>query len=201
MNARDEEMGRYQTKDSGKRQEFETGMVRDTQEGKARFDLLFPLAMPYKEQLITRFAELMARGAEKYAERNWEQARTEVELGRYKASALRHLIQWLTGETDEDHAAAVMFNLMGAEYVKYRMRAEASVDLANELAEGLAEGERLLARVEEIRQSRQQAADDIYSGDQPERSKCGVFMPEFRAFCIRPPLHTDGHLSVSGESA
>jgi len=105
------------TKDSGKRSEYESGMVRDTEDGKARFDLLFPLGVPYHEQMLTRFADLMTRGAEKYDARNWEMARGEEELARYRSSALRHLIQWATGETDEDHAAAVMFNIMAGEFV------------------------------------------------------------------------------------
>lgn len=175
----------FVTKDSGKRAEFSTGMVRDTQDGKARFDLLFPLELPYQEQLLTRFAELMARGAEKYAERNWEQARTPEELSRYKASALRHLIQWLTGEVDEDHAAAVIFNLMGAEYVKSRMQAEARVRLANELAEA-------------------REKPSMFAGHVPV-SKCGVFSREHRGFCIRT-LHDHNmdplgsHLTASGET-
>jgi hypothetical protein len=111
----------FQTKDSGKRAEYQSGMVRDTEEGKARFDLLFPLGVPYANQMMTRFAELMARGAQKYDARNWEKARGEEELARYKSSALRHLVQWLAGETDEDHAAAVMFNLMAGETVKFKM--------------------------------------------------------------------------------
>lgn len=124
----------YETKDSGKRQEFATGMVRDTQDGKPRFDLIFPEGVPFGEQILTRFAALMARGAEKYTERNWELARTEEELNRARGSALRHLIQWYVGETDEDHAAGAMFNLMAAETIRWKMRAEASVALANELA-------------------------------------------------------------------
>lgn len=112
----------YETKDSGKRSEYSTGMVRDTQEGKPRFDLLFPKNMLYEDQMITRFAALMARGAEKYTERNWEKARTDEELQRYYSSAMRHLVQWMTGEEDEDHAAAVMFNIMAGEYVKDRKR-------------------------------------------------------------------------------
>lgn len=116
----------YETLDSGKRAEFESGMVRDTDDSKPRFDLLLPEAVPYSEQLLTRFAELMARGAKKYDARNWEKAAGAEELARFKGSAYRHLMQWLCGETDEDHAAAVMFNLMGAEYVKYKMRQEES---------------------------------------------------------------------------
>ncbi|MER7420034.1 hypothetical protein ABT346_25195 [Micromonospora peucetia] len=44
------------------------------------------------------------------------------ELDRAKGSALRHLMQWLCGEDDEDHAAAVVFNIMAAEFVRYQMR-------------------------------------------------------------------------------
>lgn len=113
--------GRYETKDSGAREEFDSGMVRDTEKGKARFDLILPLGVPYSEQMLTRFAELMARGADKYGDRNWERARGEEELRRYHSSALRHLQQWVAGETDEDHAAAVMFNVLAGETVKYRM--------------------------------------------------------------------------------
>ena len=102
----------YDTKDSGVRSEYSTGMVRDTQEGKARFDLLFPKGVPFANQMLTRFAELMERGAKKYDERNWEKARTQEELHRYHSSALRHLVQWINGEEDEDHAAAVMFKLL-----------------------------------------------------------------------------------------
>jgi hypothetical protein len=111
----------FETKDSGKREEYASGMVRDTQEGKARFDLLLPKGVPYANQMLTRFAELMARGAGKYGDRNWEKARGEEELDRYYSSALRHLQQWANGETDEDHAAAVMFNVMAGETVKFRM--------------------------------------------------------------------------------
>lgn len=111
----------FDTKDSGKRAEFVTGMVRDIEDGKPRFDLLWPKGVPFAKQMQTRFAELMARGADKYTERNWEKARTQEELDRYYSSAERHLHQWKAGETDEDHAAAVMFNIMAAETVKYHM--------------------------------------------------------------------------------
>lgn len=109
---------KYETKDSGARASFSNGGVRDTQEGKPRFDLIFPKNVPYSEQLITRVAELMGRGAEKYDDRNWEQFSDEDALDRAKASAARHLIQWLSGEEDEDHGAAVVFNIMAADYVR-----------------------------------------------------------------------------------
>src|SRR5690349_11712680 len=96
-------------------------MVRDTENGKARFDLLLPLGIPYAEQMLTRDAQLMARGAEKYEARNWEKANGEAELARYRSSALRHLMQWIAGERDEDHAAAVRFNIMAGEAVAYKL--------------------------------------------------------------------------------
>lgn len=111
---------KFVTKDSGKRQEFSTGMRRDIQDDKPRYDLCIPIDC--KEPLLKRWAELMARGAIKYGDRNWEKACTQEELDRFKASAARHFVQWLMGETDEDHCAAVVFNLQGVEYVRERMK-------------------------------------------------------------------------------
>lgn len=111
----------FETKDSGKREQYDSGMQRDTQSGKPRFDLLYPLGIPYNDQFLTRVAELLARGVEKYSERNWEKAEGEAELIRFRASAKRHMVQWMCGETDEDHAAAVVFNLMGAHLVEWKM--------------------------------------------------------------------------------
>ena len=112
---------KYITKDSGKRLQYKTGMRRDVQDGKPAFDLVLPKLMGYKDQLLTRWAELMERGRAKYGRRNWELAKTPEELERFKASANRHFMQWLLGEDDEDHAAAVLFNIQAAEYVKWRI--------------------------------------------------------------------------------
>lgn len=111
----------FKTLDSGARESFAGGMVRDTETGKPRFDLLYPSLMPYQRQMLTRVAALMARGAEKYGDRNWEKASDEAALSRYRSSGMRHHVQHLAGETDEDHAAAVIFNLIGEEYVKWVM--------------------------------------------------------------------------------
>lgn len=102
-------------KDSGQRQEYDSGMVRDLQDGKARFDLLMPLGVPYSEQFLTRWAVHMAKGAEKYGDRNFEKADSEEEVARFRSSAFRHFMQWLSGLRDEDHAAAVAYNIMAAE--------------------------------------------------------------------------------------
>lgn len=115
---------KWKTKDSGERAQFDSGMVRDTEAGKPRFDLTQPLGIPFEEQMLTRFAGLMSRGAEKYTERNWEQANSEKELSRYLSSAFRHFMQWYHGDTSEDHAAAIFFNVTAAEALKYRMANE-----------------------------------------------------------------------------
>lgn len=92
----------WETKDSGERQKFETGAVRDIQQGKGRFDLLSIYA-------IQRVAGIYERGAEKYGPRNYEKG---IPLSRYIDSALRHLFQFVEGDVSEDHSSAALWNLM-----------------------------------------------------------------------------------------
>jgi hypothetical protein len=112
----------FKTKDSGKRQEYKSGMRRDVQDNKPRFDLINPLDMPYDETLMYRWAMLLDRGMTKYGYRNWELANSEEELNRFKASAWRHFVQALSGETDEDHYAAVLFNLNAIVYLQWKLK-------------------------------------------------------------------------------
>jgi hypothetical protein len=93
----------YVTKDSGQREEFDTGSRRDTREGKGRYDLLPPLA-------LRRLAGLYERGAAKYGDRNWERGQP---LTRYMDSLLRHAFAVLEGKDDEDHVAAIAWNALG----------------------------------------------------------------------------------------
>lgn len=102
------------TKDSGIRQAYDSGMVRDIQDGKPRYELL-------DRTYLREWAELMARGAEKYGDDNWRLADSKEELARFKASALRHMFQWMDDETDEAHHVAVAFNIAAAEYVKKKL--------------------------------------------------------------------------------
>jgi hypothetical protein len=113
----------FAIKDSGERQQFASGMVRDTQGGKT--DYWRALDGP----MFERWAEHLTKGAVKYPDvaplvPNWTLAEGAEEIARFKASALRHFLQWFRGETDEDHAAAVFFNINGAEHVKARQVAE-----------------------------------------------------------------------------
>jgi hypothetical protein len=114
----------YTIKDTGARETYSTGMLREPQDGLARFDLLYPLDVPYERQLLTRFAVHMAKGAVKYEERNWEKAETTGELTRFRASLLRHVGQWMAGDRSEDHAAGIMFNLLAFETTAYKMGRE-----------------------------------------------------------------------------
>lgn len=111
-------------KDSGKRLSFASGMVRDVDDTKPAFDLVIPEDIPYNELMLTRWAELLRKGAIKYARRNWEKAESKEELDRAKASAFRHFMQWFSGETDEDHAAAVFFNINEVETIRYKQTKE-----------------------------------------------------------------------------
>jgi hypothetical protein len=91
---------KFITKDSGARQEFETGARRDTQDDKPRFDLI-PTAS------LERLAGLYGRGAEKYGPYNWARG---IPVSRNIASLERHLQQYKRGDRDEDHLAAVAWN-------------------------------------------------------------------------------------------
>ena len=105
-------MTEFQLKDSGERQEFASGMVRDITEDKTNYLLVFDGPM------LDRWAAHMTAGAKKYAARNWMLASGPEEYERFRESATRHFRKWLAGETDEDHASGVFFNINGKEYVE-----------------------------------------------------------------------------------
>lgn len=88
--------------DSGKRQEFTTGAMRDTADDKPRPDLISPFAEE-------RLGEWLRKGAVKYAERNWEKG---MPMSRCVASMCRHVMKYRQGMRDEDHLAAILFNAM-----------------------------------------------------------------------------------------
>lgn len=106
----------FQTKDSGERLKFDSGMQRDITGDKTLWHLVASGPM------LERWAELLTRGALKYDANNWMKAEGVAELDRFRESAFRHFMQWWYGDEGEDHAAAVMFNLNGAEYVKERLQ-------------------------------------------------------------------------------
>lgn len=104
----------FEVKDSGERVRFDSGMVRDIADDKTDYSLI------YDGPMIDRWAEHISKGAKKYTPRNWMMAQGDEEAERFKSSAARHFRQWMRGDQDEDHAAAVYFNINGYEYVKAR---------------------------------------------------------------------------------
>lgn len=110
----------FEVKDSGQRQQFDSGMVRDTADGKV--DYTRALDGP----MFKRLAVHLTKACAKYPDvapgkPNWMLAAGEEELIRFRKSAVRHFLQWYLGDTDEDHAAATLFNINGYEYVKEKL--------------------------------------------------------------------------------
>lgn len=91
-------------KDSGTRRQFDSGAVRDMQEGKGRCDLLPACA-------ILRVARHFEAGAKKYDDRNWEKG---IPVGSFIDSGIRHLMKYLDGQADEDHLCAAGWNILCA---------------------------------------------------------------------------------------
>lgn len=99
-------------KDSGNHQSFTTGSVRDTREGKGRFDLISPIA-------LSRIAKHLENGAKKYGDRNWELGQP---MSRFFDSAVRHLYKYLEGHRDEDHLSAAVWNVQAMIHVEEMVR-------------------------------------------------------------------------------
>lgn len=104
--------------DTGERTTFPSGMERDTASDKVRWDLVWDGPM------LPRYAELLTEGAKKYAPRNWMLANSPAELERARISLCRHFAKYILDWSDEDHAAAVIFNLNLVEYIKDRLEKE-----------------------------------------------------------------------------
>lgn len=95
-------------KDSGERQEFSTGAVRDMSEGKGDM-----VSIPW--EAILRLSRHYENGAKKYERFNF---RKGILLSSYIDSACRHIAKYQCGCDDEDHLAAAAFNVLGAMLVE-----------------------------------------------------------------------------------
>lgn len=85
------------------------------------------------DEIVDRYTVLMTKGAIKYSEGNWLKAEGEAEFKRFRASFSRHLVKYLRGMTDEDHLAAIFFNLNGAEYVRNKMKLAAEAAAGSDI--------------------------------------------------------------------
>lgn len=122
-------MNNFVVKDSGNREEYPSGMKRDTNRGKPMYNLI-------DKTFLYRLAIHMAKGAEKYGRDNWRLANSQEELERFEESALRHMMQWLSGDVEEDHMSAIAFNIASAEFVKSKLQNSVDVDTAMEKLKG-----------------------------------------------------------------
>lgn len=116
-------------KDSGQRQDFGTGAVRDTQVGKGRFDLVPPFSVMF----LSRIYET---GCLKYGNRNWEKG---IPIARYLDSAQRHIAKYQAGLRDEPHLSMALWNvscaLWTAAMVTLGLRSNDLYDLPSHVAE------------------------------------------------------------------
>ena len=91
-------------KDSGNRRTFDTGAVRDIQEGKGDM-----VSLP--NAAILRLSKHYEVGALKYGRWNYTKG---IPVSSFLDSALRHIFKYLDGWDDEDHLSAAAFNILGA---------------------------------------------------------------------------------------
>lgn len=84
--------------------QFSTGAQRDTGEGKLRMSLI-------PQQELNRVMKRYLDGANKYGHNNWMHG---MPLSVYFDSAHRHMQAWWQGDDQEDHAAAVVWNMLCA---------------------------------------------------------------------------------------
>lgn len=106
----------FDIKDSGKREQYDTGAVRDTAEGKGAYWLI-------PDEFVDRLAKVYERGAGKYTPRNWEQG---IPFSRLFDSALRHMHQAKRGLRDEDHLGHAAFNI--AALITFEERGRGDLD-------------------------------------------------------------------------
>lgn len=88
--------------DTGVRNVYATGAMRERAQGKGRYDLISP-------EFMHRLAVRLEQGTIKYSVRNWEKGFSCSET---LDSTIRHLYQYLQGELSEDHLAAAAFGIM-----------------------------------------------------------------------------------------
>lgn len=92
---------------SGDRLQLATGAVRGSevagQRGQfpARYDLISPVG-------LRRLAETYGEGALKYDDNNWLKG---IPATNAICHAMAHIVEWLSGDTSEDHLAHAAWNL------------------------------------------------------------------------------------------
>lgn len=96
-------------KDSGERESFENGAIRDTSINKGRFDLIPPHS-------LKRLAIHYELGSKKYSDNNYLKG---MPTKRCLESALRHINDYRMGLDDEDNLSAAIWNLIAVIETEY----------------------------------------------------------------------------------
>jgi hypothetical protein len=98
--------------------EFETGAIRDTG-GKGRMDLLPMCALlRVSKHMENSITPDLTTGISHYPERNWENG---LPMHSMLDSAMRHLVKYMDGWTDEDHLCAATTNLLMAMWTEEKI--------------------------------------------------------------------------------
>ena len=95
-----------------RKDEFDTGATRDTDDGKGRPSLI-------TATLIHRTAVHLAKGEKHYGKNNWTKG---MPFCRTADSLIRHIFQWLDQDEVEDHLAAIVCNAMFLMYYESECR-------------------------------------------------------------------------------
>lgn len=98
--------GQFIIKDSGNRQDFASGSVRDTQKGKPR-----PALIPGTS--MVKLAMHYGNGADKYGPSNWRKGQP---IMRTLESVERHILAFKCGRIDEEHLIAGIWNLIDIDW-------------------------------------------------------------------------------------
>lgn len=89
-----------------------SGVNRSDDSGKINYALI------YDGPMIDRWAIHLTNAIPKRGKRNWMLGTTPEDMERFMESFIRHSRQYIRGDVDEDHAAAMFFNINGVEYVR-----------------------------------------------------------------------------------
>lgn len=89
-----------------------SGMNRESEDEKIDYLLIRDGPM------FKRWAVHLTRAIPVRGRRNWLLSNSDDDLERFERAAARHFEQWLADERDEDHAAALFFNVNGVERLR-----------------------------------------------------------------------------------
>ncbi|KKN23742.1 hypothetical protein LCGC14_0901760 [marine sediment metagenome] len=147
--------------DSGERQEFASGAVRDTASGKPRMDLISPIFMEHLGAWLGLGARPKSEGGKGYGEHNWEKG---IPVSRFMASLCRHVNAIAMGDTSENHEMGVAFNIMGITHTREMVRRGRLPAILDNLPDYRPKTFLLKPRV-----SREKVADTVFDEDMPLR--------------------------------